>query len=303
VRAVFLGTPEVAVPSLTALARISEIAAVITQPDRPKGRSKRPMPSPVKEHAESMGIGVHQPTSSREIASILSEQGRVDVAVIVAFGVLIRPEALDIPLRGFVNLHFSILPRWRGAAPVQRAIEAGDSRTGVTLMSLDRGLDTGPIYSIRSTALLPNETAGDVFDRLAETGADHLVHLLSDIVSGRALASPQVGDPSHAPKIAAQERMLDVDGPGELLIRKIHAFSPAPGATALLDGGRFKILRAAPSVEGPGAPGELALSGGRLIMGTTTQPIELVEVQAPGKRVMTGHDWARGRHGELGVLR
>ena len=153
-RAVFLGTPEAAVPSLTALARVADVATVITQPDRPKGRSKRPMPPPVKQQAAELGIPVEQPATSRDIGPIMSGLGPIDVAVIVAFGMLIRPEALDLPAMGFVNVHFSILPRWRGAAPVQRAIEAGDPRTGITLMRLDEGLDTGPVYSVRSTAKL-----------------------------------------------------------------------------------------------------------------------------------------------------
>jgi methionyl-tRNA formyltransferase len=303
VRAVFLGTPEAAVPSLNALTRVADIAAVITRPDRPQGRSKRPIPPPVKQRAGEIGLAVVQPTTSRDIGPILTGLGPIDVAVIVAFGMLIRPDALTVPNRGFVNVHFSILPRWRGAAPVQRAIEAGDVRTGVTLMRLDQGLDTGPVYSIRSTALMPSETSGDVLDRLASEGADHLASVLGDIVSGRAVATAQVGRPTHAPKITSDERLLDLATPAEHLVRKINALSPNPGASAFLDGDRFKILRARQTDEQAAGPGVMSLIEGRLIMGTATRPIQLIEVQPQGKRAMSGLDWARGRHGELGVLR
>ncbi len=303
-RTVFLGTPEAAVPSLNALEGIADVVAVLTQPDRPRGRSKRPAPPPVKQRAVDLDLPVFQPTTNRDIVPILSGLGPIDVAVIVAFGMLIRSDALTVPHRGFVNVHFSILPKWRGAAPVQRAIEAGDTRTGVTLMGLDEGLDTGPIYSIRSTALLPIETTGDVLDRLAVEGAEHLQSMLVDIVAGRAIATAQVGRSSHAPKITPEERLVVPDSPAEQLVRKIHALSPQPGAAALLDGERFKILRARPvddlRATGPGA---LSLSDDRLVMGTGTRPIELVEVQPQGKRAMSGREWARGRHGELGVLR
>ncbi len=302
-RAVFLGTPEAAVPSLTALARVADVATVITQPDRPKGRSKRPMPPPVKQQAAELGIPVEQPATSRDIGPIMSGLGPIDVAVIVAFGMLIRPEALDLPAMGFVNVHFSILPRWRGAAPVQRAIEAGDPRTGITLMRLDEGLDTGPVYSVRSTALLQSETSGDVLDRLATEGALHLQSVVPDIVSGKAIATAQVGPWSHAPKITSEERLIAPDTPAEFLVRKIHALSPQPGAAALLDGERFKILRVRPTIEHETEAGALSLVEDRLIMGTATHPIQLIEVQPQGKRPMSGLDWARGRRGRLGVLR
>ena len=302
-RTVFLGTPEAAVPSLTALAEVSDVVAVVTRPDRPRGRSKRPVPSPIKEHAERLELPVHQPGSSAEIAPILAALGDLDVAVIVAYGMLIRPDALAIPDRGFVNVHFSILPRWRGAAPVQRAIEAADGRTGVTLMRLDPGLDTGPIYSIRSTELLVHETAGDVLSRLATTGAGLVQQLLGDIVSGRIIATPQPPDGvTHAAKISTEERRLDPATPAEQLVSKIHALSPSPGSTARLDGQGFKILRSRTTVEASDEPGALDLVDGRLLMSTATTRIELVEVQPAGKRPMSGRDWALGRRGTLGAL-
>ncbi len=302
-RAVFLGTPEAAVPSLEALHRVAEVAAVITQPDRPRGRSRTPQPPAVKEHATALGISVHQPGSSREIASILTGIGSLDVAVIVAFGMLIRPEALALPSRGFLNVHFSILPRWRGAAPVQRAIQARDPATGVTLMALDEGLDTGPIYSIRATTLSPYETAGDVVDRLSRAGADHLEELLGLIVSGGVVPTRQDHErATHAAKIGPGERRLEIDTPAAELGATIHALSPAPGAFAMLAEERFKVLRVRRTGRSSAAPGELRLVEGRLLMGTATDQLELLEVQPSGKRVMSGRDWAMGRHEALGTL-
>ena len=302
-KAVFLGTPDVAVPSLDALERIADIEAVITQPDRPRGRSKTPRPSAVKQRALSLGLTVHQPETSREIASMLSGIGDLDVAVIVAFGMLIRPEALAIPYRGFVNVHFSILPRWRGAAPVQRAIAAGDRVTGVTLMALDEGLDTGPIYSTRVTSLAPEETAGDVFDRLSVTGAHHLQELLPAIVSGRAVATSQAEEPAtHAAKVSADERRLDVETPADELRRIVHALSPSPGAFAMLEEDRVKLLRVFETDRPSSVPGELSVVDGRLFMGTATTDLELIEIQPSGRRVMSGHDWAMGRREALGTL-
>ena len=302
-KTVFLGTPDVAVPSLEALRDVAEVAAVITQPDRPRGRSKTPRPPAVKELAVELDIPVHQPESSKEIAPILGSIEGLDVAVIVAFGMLIRPEALATPSRGFVNVHFSILPRWRGAAPVQRAIQAGDPMTGVTLMALDEGLDTGPIYSTRATGLGPEETAGEVLGRLSHTGARHLGEVLPAIVSGQVLATRQDdASATHAAKVSSEERRLDLGETALTLARTIHALSPAPGAYAVLGDERFKVLRVRPSGRTSMAPGQLGLYEGGLYMGTATEALELLEVQPSGKRVMSGREWALGRHEALGTL-
>lgn len=302
-KAVFLGTPDVAVPSLDALGRIADIAAVITQPDRPRGRSKKPRPPAVKEHALARGIPVHQPGSSAEIADILGDIGHLDVAIIVAFGMLIRPDALAVPARGFINVHFSILPRWRGAAPVQRAIQAGDATTGVTLMALDEGLDTGPIYSTRVTTLSPNETAGEVFDRLSHTGARHLEQLLGSIVSRRVVATRQNDErATRAAKVSPDERRIELEAPSVAIRRLVHALSPAPGAYAMLEQERFKLVRVRETSRPSSTPGELAMHEGRLLMGTATTQLELLEVQPSGKRVMSGRDWALGRRQALGAL-
>ena len=304
-RTVFLGTPEAAVPSLDALRSISDVAAVVTQPDRPRGRSRTPKPSPVKERAVELGIEVMQPETSQEIAPALESLGSLDVAVIVAYGMLIRPEALSYPAAGFVNVHFSLLPRWRGAAPVQRAIEARDERIGVTLMQLDAGLDTGPTLSTVSSRLDPSDTAGEILDRLAGSGARLLAERLEDHRRGRIVAVPQDDErATHAPKVTPDERRLDLTTPPGDLVAKIHALSPAPGAHALHEGERFKILRAAVGevVDEIGDVGALELHDDALIMQGSGRAVRLIEVQPSGKRAMSGTAWARGRQGSLGVL-
>lgn len=305
-RSVFLGTPEAAVPALGALVEISDVRAVLTQPDRPKGRSRTPTPPPVGEAAAALGLDVHQPGSSREIGPILEALGPVDVAVVVAYGMLIRSDALDVPRRGFVNLHFSVLPRWRGAAPVQRAIEAGDPRTGVTLMQLDEGLDTGPILSTLSTGFRPAETAGEVLARLARAGGRLLGSRLADHVGGRIVPVPQDGSlATHAAKISSEERRLDLTDPAERVVGKILALSPSPGAHAMVDGERFKILRARVSSEPTGdrGVGEMWITGdGNLLARLPDAAVELMDVQPAGKKPMAGAVWARGRHGRLGDL-
>ena len=186
---------------------------------------------------------------------------------------------------------------------MQRAVEAGDRVTGVTLMALDEGLDTGPIYSTRVTRLGPDETAGDVFDRLAITGARHLQQLLPAIVAGRAVATRQNDDmATHAAKVSADERRLDVEAPAVDLRRSVHALSPSPGAFLMLENDRMKLLRVRESDRPSSAPGELSVDDGRLFMGTATTDLELIDIQPSGKRVMSGRDWAMGRHEALGTL-
>lgn len=305
-RTAFLGTPEAAVPSLRALASVSEVLAVFTQPDRPKGRSRTPQPTPVKVAAEELGLDVAQPAGSAEIASHLGRLGGIDLAVVVAYGMLIRPEALAVPRRGFVNVHFSLLPRWRGAAPVQRAIEARDPRTGVTLMQLDAGLDTGPTLVTASTSLSPGETAGELLERLAGVGADVLRRSLDAYVHGRIVPVPQSDQAAtHAAKVTSGERALDLRADGVAVVSKIHALSPNPGAHAVLDGDRFKILRA--RVVGPADSdrrvGEMWQDRrGSLCLRAGDSDLELIEVQPAGKRAMAGTEWARGRQGALGAL-
>lgn len=304
-RAVFLGTPEAAVPALRALERTADVVAVITQPDRPRGRSGTPQPPPVKVAAAELGLDVRQPSHSREIASLLTDLAPVEVAVIVAFGMLIRPDALAVPGAGFVNVHFSLLPRWRGAAPVQRAMMAGDVRTGVTLMRLDEGLDTGPTLVSASTAIGAPETAGDLTARLAVIGAELLARHLPDIVADRiqAVSQPIVGV-THAPKMTGQDAWLPLDADAATVRRTVMALSPRPGASAVLEGGRFKILRAGGIDRRPvSEPGALDVVEGRLWCAASDGWVECTVVQAAGKRAMSGGEWARGRGSSPGILR
>jgi methionyl-tRNA formyltransferase len=303
VKAVFLGTPEAAIPALRSLADIADVRGVFTQPDRPRGRSGTSVAPPVKAVAGDLGLEVFQPESSAEIGAALATLGELDVAVIVAYGMLIRSEALEIPRRGFVNVHFSVLPRWRGAAPVQRAMEAGDSRVGVTLMQLDEGLDTGPILSTRSTALSATETAADVLERLARDGAQLLREQLARVISGAIVPTPQVESrASHAPKVTGRDRPLDISGHHESVLWKIRALSPNPGATLTIDDISHKILQAAP-FDAPRDPERtLRLENGRLLLTVGDGVVELVSIQPPGKKPMSAADWARGRHGALGVV-
>jgi methionyl-tRNA formyltransferase len=305
VRTVFFGTPEAAMPSLLRLANDHDVIAVVTQPDRPRGRSGTPQPPPVKAAASQLGLQIHQPSRSSEIEAILRSLGPVDVAVIVAFGMLIRPGAIAVPKAGFINLHFSLLPRWRGAAPVQRALIAGDERTGVTLMQLDAGLDTGPTLVTCSTAIGESETAGTLSARLSAIGAHLLAAHLSAAVAGRIIPVPQeAAKATHAPKLSGDDRRYLPDVDAQTLRRSIMAMAPAPGLSALHGEQRLKLLLAGQIRLDAHAqpPGTLAEAEGRLWCHALDGQVELLEVQPAGKRVMNARDWMRGRAGRLGRL-
>ncbi len=296
-RVAFLGTPDVAVPSLRALASIADVPLVITQPDRPQGRSKRPQPPPVKVVAEAMGLAVAQPERSVEIAPMLEGVGPLDAAVLVAFGQLIRPETLALPRRGFLNVHFSILPRWRGAAPVQRALMAGDRRVGVTVMVLEAGLDTGPTVATWSTAPGTVENGGAVLDRLSHGGAALMAQVLEPYVDGVLAATAQPEGATLAAKITAADRAVDWTESAVVTSRRIFALSPRPGASTQFRGQPFKILASEP-IAGDGEPGLIEVSD--LTVGTGDGRLRLVEVQPAGRTPMTAADWARGLSGEAG---
>jgi methionyl-tRNA formyltransferase len=302
VRAAFLGTPPAAVPALESLCEVADVALVVTQPDRPQGRSSKPQPSPVKSEASRRGIPVAQPDTSSEIARVLEGAGPLDVAVLVAYGKLIRSDALALPRAGFVNVHFSILPRWRGAAPVQRAVLSGDRRSGVTLMQLDAGLDTGPIWSTATTGIGPKESAADLTSRLARMGAGLLRRWLEPIVAGAVAASPQTeSQATYAAKIETDERWLDLTQPTGVILRRIRGLTPWPGAWVTHDEGKLRILDA--------EPGELSLSPGeirvhsRVEVGAGDGAIVLRRVQPEGKGPMDADAWIRGRQGKPGRFR
>lgn len=298
---VFLGTPAASIPSLLALSSHTELRLVVTRPDQPRGRSGRPRPSPVKETAVDLGVPVAQPSSPEELEGVLREATPFDVGVVVAFGMILRAAALSIPKRGFVNVHFSLLPRWRGAAPVERAILAGDGTTGVTLMGIDEGLDTGPVIAAQRTPVAPDESAGELTARLADLGADLLMANLAQYVEGRSVPRPQSSDGAcYANRISTDEAVIEASWPSVEVLRAVRAFSPRPGARFAK--GKLKIWKAAPTELQRIETGRLEFDGSRLYLGTSDHPIELVEVQAPGGKPMSGAAWARGRRGDLGRL-
>ena len=283
------------------LAATTDVRLVVTRPDKPRGRSGRPRPSPVKEAACSLGIPVAQPARRGELAGLLEDVGPFDVGVVVAFGMILDREALAVPRLGLVNVHFSLLPRWRGAAPVERAILAGDEETGVTLMVLDEGLDTGPLLASRRTPIGSSETAGELTERLARVGATLLGRKLPSYVDGRTLPAPQPAEGvTYAERVTSAEANLTSGLPAEELLRAIRAFTPRPGAR--FDQGTLKVWKAARSEKASIPAGELRHEGPRLWLGTGDDPIELLVVQPAGGKRMSGADWARGRRGNLGRL-
>lgn len=304
-RGVFLGTPAAALPSLDALATIADIAGVFTRPDRPRGRSKKLVASPIKERAEAAGWPVFQPASRTELTAVLGELPEIDVGLVVAFGMIIEAGALAKPRRGMVNVHFSRLPRWRGAAPVERAILAGDTATGVTLMEMDEGLDTGPILAVAETPIGSAETAGELSDRLALLGSELVLRVLPSWVAGNLKPTPQTADGvTYASKLRTEEARLDPWAPAASMLAMIRAFNPRPGAFAHWKGERLKIWQAQPAVGkvARSAPGTLELVDDKVLLHTGTNPVELLQVQPAGKNTMTALDWARGRRLPLGSL-
>ncbi|MDX1690652.1 MAG: methionyl-tRNA formyltransferase [Acidimicrobiia bacterium] len=296
-RAVFLGSPAAAVPSLRALTGVAEVTSVVTNPDRPRGRSGTPQPTPVKDAAAELGIAVEQPASHLELLSALIGSG-AEVGVVVAYGRIIRPEALRVPAHGFVNVHFSLLPRWRGASPVVRSILAGDDETGVTIMQLDEGMDTGPILAMERTTIGPSETAGELTHRLARIGADLLADTLPRYVAGDVEPRPQPDDGATAAgKVTVDEAHLSpLHGP-DAVLRAVRAFAPRPGAWTEVEGERFKIWSAVPT-DDDAEPGRITERDGRVLLGLRRGSVELLEVQPPGKPRMDAGAWMNGRRGE-----
>ena len=298
---VFLGTPAASIPSLRVVASRTDLRLVITRPDKPRGRSGRAKPSPVKEAATDLGIPVAQPSNARELEEVLVRMATFQLGVVVAYGMILTPGALAMPEAAFVNVHFSLLPRWRGAAPVQRAILEGDEETGVTLMVMDEGLDTGPVVAAEISSIGPTETAGELTARLADLGADMLAGHILELGQGRISAVPQpTTGATYAARITSSEAELSATRSSQELLRAVRAYSPRPGAR--FGGGALKVWRAGPTELDREAPGRLFLDGDRLYLGTAERPIELIEVQVPGGRRMHGVAWARGRQGELGWL-
>jgi methionyl-tRNA formyltransferase len=299
-RLVFVGTPQTAVPALDALlASRHEVAAVLTRPDAPAGRGRILEPSPVARRAAAAGLEVLAPARVRdpEFLDRLRQIGP-DCCPMVAYGALIPQAALDIPPHGWVNLHFSVLPAWRGAAPVQHAIWHGDDVTGATTFHVVADLDAGPVYGVLTEPIRPDDTTGDLLERLAHGGAKLLVATLDGIEAGTLEAIPQPAEgASYAPKITPADARVDWKLPAHLVDRMIRACTPDPGAWTEYEGARLKLGPV--SIGGPAdphdlAPGELQVGRHAVFAGTGSRPVRLGEVQAEGKRRMMASDWARG---------
>ena len=296
-RIVFAGTPSAAVPGLRALAASEhEVVAVITREDAPLGRKRVLTPTPVAVAAEELAIPV---LKANRIAPLEArvEALRPDLGVIVAYGGLIREPLLSTPRLGWINLHFSLLPRWRGAAPVQRALIAGDRETGAAVFQLVPELDAGPVFGTITQPIGRNETAGHLLEVLAESGAALLTEVVDALDAGTATAVEQVGEVTLAPKLELVDGRLDWSRPAAELDARIRGTTPEPGAFAVLPGDeRLKVLDAAIAHgEGSLAAGEFDLRGGRLLVGTGSDPLHLVTVHPAGKRAMPAADWWRGR--------
>ncbi|MDF2145830.1 methionyl-tRNA formyltransferase [Knoellia sp. p5-6-4] len=303
-RLVFAGTPEVALPSLDALLDSRhEVVGVVTRPDARAGRGRSLVPSPVRQRAQEAGLEVLTPTkpSEPEFQERLRELAP-DACPVVAYGALVPPSALEIPRHGWVNLHFSLLPAWRGAAPVQHAIMAGDEVTGASTFLLEKGLDSGPVFGVMTETIRPRDTAGELLGRLAEAGAGLLVATLDGIEDGTLVPRPQPGEGvSLAPKIEVDDARVRWSRPATAVDRLVRGCTPAPGAWTLFRGERLKLGPVAPAggpheadVPAGLAPGELHVTKRAVAVGTASGAVVLGEVRPHGKKAMPAADWARG---------
>ncbi|MEV6778846.1 methionyl-tRNA formyltransferase [Streptomyces syringium] len=298
-RLVFAGTPEVAVPALDALLASDrhEVVAVVTRPDAPAGRGRRLVASPVAQRAEEAGIEVLKPAKPRE-PDFLARLRDIapDCCPVVAYGALLPKAALEIPAHGWVNLHFSLLPAWRGAAPVQHAILAGDEVTGASTFLIEEGLDSGPVFGVLTEQVRPTDTSGDLLTRLAFAGSGLLLATMDGIEDGTLKAVPQPAEGiSLAPKINVEDAQLDWSAPALRVDRVVRGCAPAPGAWTLFRGERLKVMSVAPAPDRTDlTPGEIAAAKNSLHVGTGSHAVELLWVQPQGKKPMKAADWARG---------
>lgn len=296
-RLVFAGTPDVALPSLEALtASRHEVVGVLTRPPAAAGRGRAPRPSAVHVRADELGLPVFTPSSLRDPDALAPLADLApDCCPVVAYGALLPPAALAIPVHGWINLHFSLLPRWRGAAPVQHAIRAGDTETGSTTFRIDEGLDTGPILLQESTSIGDRETSGDLLERMARSGATLLVATLDALEDGALGAQPQTSDGvTLAPRIEVEDARIDWHQPAAHVDRLIRASTPAPGAWTMLMDARVRLGPVEFSDATDLAPGEIRAGKRDVLVGTGSTAVRLGEVIAQGKRAMSAADWARG---------
>lgn len=296
-RLLFAGTPDVAAVSLQALLDSAhDVVAVLTRADAPAGRGRSVTASPVAALARDAGIPVLQPATLRDpdVQAELADLAP-DCAPVVAYGLLVPAPALTIPTHGWVNLHFSLLPAWRGAAPVQHAIWRGDDITGASTFRLDEGMDTGPVYGTLTEAIRPDDTSGSLLARLADAGAGLLVATLDAIESGSASPVPQIGDASLAPKLSVDDARVRWSDPAAGIDRQVRACTPSPGAWTTVRDERLGLGPVTAVPDGDPLPaGHLRVGKREVLVGTATVPVRLGEVRPAGKRAMPAADWARG---------
>lgn len=298
-RIVFAGSPAAAVPSLRTLVDgVHDIVTVVTREDSPQGRKGVLTPTPVAEVAQAAGIPVVRANRLAPVADDLIALAP-DLGVIVAYGGLIREPLLSAPRLGWINLHFSLLPRWRGAAPVQRAVMAGDTETGAAVFQLVADLDAGPVFAVERQAIGRNQTAGHLLDTLSHSGAAVLARVVDQLADGTAIAVDQVGDATAAPKLTLADGHIDWSRDAVVVDAHIRGVTPEPGAFTRIGDERLKVHAAAIAHDVAGvAQGRIEGRGGRVIAGTASDPIELLRVQPAGRREMAAADWWRGRDGE-----
>lgn len=302
---VFLGTPSPAVPALRALSRQAEVALVVTRGDRRRGRSSGRTPSPVRAAAIELGLPTACPENRADLEEALRSAVPFRIGVVVAYGMILTRPMLDLAEVGFVNAHFSLLPRWRGAAPVAAAIRAGDPTTGVSLMRVTEGLDAGPVIAAASLPIREADTRGSLTDRLADEAVRLLTDELAGLMEGEMGGTPQdPADVTYAPRLTVEDARIDPARPAEELARRIRSVAPRPGAFARWNQNRMRILgiRWAPAPPRALAVGELAVMSGEVWCGTGDGGLILDTLQPSGRRVMSGSAWANGVRGELGHL-
>ena len=301
-RLVFAGTPVAAVPTLRLLAESHEIAAVITRPDAPLGRKRVLTPSPVAAAAEDIGLPVIRAARLDDEATGRIEALRPELGVIVAYGGLVREPLLSTPPHGWINLHFSLLPQWRGAAPVQRALIAGDEVLGASVFQLVPALDAGDVFAARAVDVPDDATADRALELLALDGARLTADVVAGIAAGTAVAHSQVGEPTSAAKLAFEDGALEWDQSIDAVFSRFRGVTPEPGAHTTIDGARLKILAAARGPEGPDLePGQISATKSGLLIGTATTPLMVTRVQPAGRPAMDASDWWRGLRADDGL--